>query len=97
MRETNVADTAPLLSIDEARGFSGMIGNIDCIHLEWKNYPFAWQGQYSGHTKGCTIILEAIASHKLWIWHSFFGMAGSHKDIKIFKRSQVYSRPGGSL
>jgi hypothetical protein len=31
-REPNVEDTARLLLINEARGFSGMIGSIDCMH-----------------------------------------------------------------
>jgi hypothetical protein len=72
LREPTVEDTARLLSINEERGFPGMIGSIGCMHWEWKNYPFAWQGQYSGHAKGCTVILEAMASQDLWIWHSFF-------------------------
>lgn len=44
LRQSNVADTACLLSINEARGFPGMIGSIDCMHWEWKNCLFAWQG-----------------------------------------------------
>jgi hypothetical protein len=76
-------DTARLLSINEKMGFPGMLGSIDCMHWEWKNCPFAWQGQYKGHSEGCTVILEAIASHDLWIWHSFFGMAGSHNDLNL--------------
>jgi hypothetical protein len=32
LREPNVADTARMLSIKEARGFPGMIDSIDCMH-----------------------------------------------------------------
>jgi hypothetical protein len=24
------------------------------MHWEWKNYHFAWHGQYSGHAEGCS-------------------------------------------
>ncbi|KAK1669914.1 hypothetical protein QYE76_058073 [Lolium multiflorum] len=46
---------------------------------------------YNGHSEGCTVILEAVASHDTWIWHSFFGMAGSHNDINV-QRSPVFDR-----
>jgi hypothetical protein len=62
------------------------------MHWEWKNCPFTWQGQYQGHKEGCTVILEAVASQDLWIWHSFFGMAGSHNDINMLHRSPVFNR-----
>jgi hypothetical protein len=39
-------DTQRLLSINEKRGFPDMLGSIYCMHWEWKNYPFEWQGQY---------------------------------------------------
>ncbi|CAL2229981.1 unnamed protein product [Prunus armeniaca] len=35
-----------LVQKDEARGFSRMIGGIDCMHWQWKNCPTAWQGDY---------------------------------------------------
>jgi hypothetical protein len=81
--EPKLEDTQRLVSINEKRGFPGILGSIDCMHWEWKNYPFVWQGQYSGHGEGCTVILEAVASQDLWIWHSFFGMEGSHNDINV--------------
>ncbi|KAK1652133.1 hypothetical protein QYE76_069938 [Lolium multiflorum] len=65
---------------------------IDCMHWGWKNCPFGWQGQYNGHEEGWTVILEAVISQDLWIWHSFFGMAGSNNDINVLHRSPVFNR-----
>jgi hypothetical protein len=44
LREPNLEDTQWLLSINEKRGFLDMLGNIDYMHWERKNCPFAWQG-----------------------------------------------------
>ncbi|XP_071728071.1 uncharacterized protein [Rutidosis leptorrhynchoides] len=57
----------------QKHGLPGMRDSIDCMHWEWKNCPVAWQGQYTrGDKKGPSIMLEAIASQDLWIWHTFF-------------------------
>nr|VDD50388.1 unnamed protein product [Brassica oleracea] len=47
LRRPTPADLQRLLDIGEHRGFSGIIGSIDCMHGEWKNCPTAWKGQYS--------------------------------------------------
>jgi hypothetical protein len=63
LRGPNKKDTNRLMATNSARGFPGMLGSIDCMHLGWKNCPFAWQGQYQGHKKGCTVI-QAVASQQ---------------------------------
>ncbi|XP_020171742.1 uncharacterized protein [Aegilops tauschii subsp. strangulata] len=60
----------------------------DHINREWPRF----RGQYKGHVKGASVILEVMASQDLWIWHSFFGMAGSHNGIGVLQRSSVFAR-----
>ncbi|XP_062218858.1 uncharacterized protein LOC133918803 [Phragmites australis] len=92
LRSPNNIDTARLLEMGEARGFRGMLGSIDCMHWKWKNCPAAWQGMYTGHVHEPTIILEAVASQDLWIWHAFFGLPGSHNDINVLHRSPLFAK-----
>ncbi|XP_062213796.1 uncharacterized protein LOC133914800 [Phragmites australis] len=92
LRATTAEDTARLLAIGEQRGFPGMLGSIDCIHWVWRNCPKAWHGAYTGHTRKPSIVLEAVASYDLWIWHAFFGMPGSLNDINVLHRSNIFSR-----
>ncbi|XP_006645484.1 putative nuclease HARBI1 [Oryza brachyantha] len=92
LRYPNNSDTTRLLALGEHRGFPGMLGSIDCMHWKWKNCPSAWQGMYSGKSSEPTIVLEAVASEDLWIWHAFFGMPGSHNDINVLHRSPLFAR-----
>nr|XP_017256271.1 PREDICTED: uncharacterized protein LOC108225827 [Daucus carota subsp. sativus] len=79
LRKPNSNDMQHLLQIGEACGFHGMMGSIDCMHWEWKNCSKAWKAiSLSGHKGVATIILEAVASSDLWIWHAFFGVVGSN-------------------
>ncbi|GKD32675.1 nucleotide-binding alpha-beta plait domain-containing protein [Tanacetum coccineum] len=48
-------------------------------------------GQYDrGDKKYPTIMLEAVASHDLWIWHAFFGVAGANNDINVLDNSPLF-------
>jgi hypothetical protein len=67
LREPNADDIARLLHIAEQRGFPGMLGSIDWMHWECEKCPTAWHGQYRGHFKKPTIILQVVASYDLWI------------------------------
>ena len=87
----NNDEIARLLAMGTNRGFPGMLGSIDCMHWKWKNCPTAWKGMYYGHVHEPTIILEAVASYDLWIWHAFFGLTGSHNDINVLERSSVFA------
>ncbi|KAK1660503.1 hypothetical protein QYE76_048662 [Lolium multiflorum] len=80
-----------LLCCRSTLGFSEMLGSIDCAPGSGRTAPLVG-GAYNGHSEGCTVILEAVASHDTWIWHSFFGMAGSHNDINVLQRSPVFDR-----
>ncbi|CAL2271546.1 unnamed protein product [Prunus armeniaca] len=68
-----------------------MIGSIDCMHLQWKNYPTTWQQDY-GNMKGQkNIILKAVAGFNTWVWHAFFGVAGSQNDLNVLGQSPVFN------
>jgi len=91
LRRPTVEDTERLLKLGERRGFPGMFGSIDCMHWQWERCPNAWKGQFTrGDQKHPTLILEAVASHDLWLWHAFFGVAGSNNDINVLNQSTVF-------
>uniref|UniRef100_A0A0D3D0J5 DDE Tnp4 domain-containing protein n=1 Tax=Brassica oleracea var. oleracea TaxID=109376 RepID=A0A0D3D0J5_BRAOL len=88
LRRPTPADLQRLLHIGDLHGFPGMIGSIDCMHWEWKNCPTAWKGQYPRGSGKPTIVLEAVASYDLWIWHAFFGPLGP-KAVLFAQRQEA--------
>ena len=93
MRRPNSEDVQRLLQLHlEHHGFPGMLRSIDCMHWQWKNCPVAWKGQFTRGDKGVpTIMLEAVASVDLWIWHAFFGVACSINDINVLNQSPLFN------
>jgi hypothetical protein len=47
---------------------------------------------YCGHVKEPTVIVEAVASHDLWIWHAFFALSSLNNDINVLHRSHLFDR-----
>ncbi|XP_010474396.1 PREDICTED: uncharacterized protein LOC104753911 [Camelina sativa] len=90
LRRPTPEDLQRLLYVAEERGFPGMVGSIDCMHWVWKNCPTAWKGMYTRGSGKPTIVLEAVASYDLWIWHAFFGSPGTFNDINVLDRSPVF-------
>ncbi|XP_058772325.1 uncharacterized protein LOC131646244 [Vicia villosa] len=86
LRAPTQDDLQRILHVSEMRGFPGMIGSIDCMHWEWKNCPKAWEGKFTRGDKGTTtVILEAVASHDLWIWH------GKAPSVNFFVNQRPYN------
>ncbi|KAL4591579.1 hypothetical protein LXL04_004548 [Taraxacum kok-saghyz] len=37
-----------------------------------------------------SLVLEAVASQDLWIWHAYFGVAGSNYDHNVLDQSPIF-------
>ncbi|XP_015697999.2 uncharacterized protein LOC107305318 [Oryza brachyantha] len=92
LRRPTTEDVERLIQLGEHRVFPGMLGSIDCMHWHWEKCLYAWKGMYTRGDHGVpTIILEAVASHDRWIWHAFFGVAGSNNDINVLNQSNLFT------
>ncbi|CAL2246065.1 unnamed protein product [Prunus armeniaca] len=59
--------------------------------LEALNCPTALQGDYGNRKCQKSIILEAVAGFDTWVWHAFFGVAGSQNDLNVLGQSPVFN------
>nr|GEW89494.1 hypothetical protein [Tanacetum cinerariifolium] len=92
LRRPTQTDVEKLYAFHENKhGFPGMIGSIDCTKWPWAQCPQAYRAQFSRGDSGSEpfILLEAVASQDLWVWHVFFGVAGSNNDINVLRQSLV--------
>ncbi|GKD55605.1 ALP1-like protein [Tanacetum coccineum] len=72
LRKPTVTDVEKVyLHHEEKHGFPGMLGSLDCTDWEWFGCPYAFKAQYVRRDHGLNpfILLEAVASQDLWIWH----------------------------
>ena len=90
MQQPTAPDFDKWLSKNEACGFPRMFASLDCMHSEWKNYPVAWQEDLSDRNGKKSIILEAIATEDLHIWHAFFELPRFNNDINVLNCSPLF-------
>ena len=91
LRPPRIDELEQILQENEARGFPGCMGSINCMHWAWKNCPKGWAGQFTSGKQGVpTMILEAVASKNLRIWHAFFGTPSSENDINVLNKSPLF-------
>ena len=83
--QTDSDDLKQILQASEERGWPGMLGSIDCMHWVWKHCPYGHKSTFSGNEGSPTLIMEAVCDYRLWIWHSFFGMAGSNNGLNVLE------------
>ncbi|CAL8154583.1 unnamed protein product [Prunus armeniaca] len=76
LRSPNLADLCRLLHKASCNGFPSIT---------------TWAGQFTGYKHKPTVVLEAVASYDTWIWHAFFGVAGSNNDINILACSPLFN------
>ncbi|KAJ0503606.1 putative harbinger transposase-derived protein [Helianthus annuus] len=63
---------------EERYHLPGMLGSLDCTQFVRRMCPTELRGQYMrGDHQYQTVMLEAVASQDLWVWHAFCGPAGS--------------------
>ena len=46
LRKPTREDIMKQMEINEKWVWPGMFGSLDCMHLDWKNCPTAWHGQF---------------------------------------------------
>jgi Plant transposon protein len=90
MRVPTAADLGAVVALHKrVHGVDGMLGSLDCMHTYWKNCPVAWQQSFKGKQSGPTIVLEAVADHCLWFWHTSYGYSGAMNDLNILNQSPL--------
>ncbi|XP_028055730.1 uncharacterized protein LOC114259902 [Camellia sinensis] len=83
---------ARLLQEGEQCKFPRMLGSLDCMHWRWDKCPTIQAGAYTRHYHKPTVVVEAVATCDLWIWHAFFGMPGSLNDIIVLDWSPLFAK-----
>ncbi len=73
----------------EKHDIHGMLGSLDCSYFVWGNCPVAQHGQFQGKEEKPTIVVETLADHNLFAWHTVFGYCGTLNNITIWDSSYL--------
>ncbi|CAL9001434.1 unnamed protein product [Prunus brigantina] len=58
---------------------------------ESRGFPGMIGSDYGNRKGQKSIILEAVAGFDTWVWHAFFGVAGSQNDLNVLGQSPVFN------
>jgi len=89
LRKSIGEDIIKQMEVNEKKVWSSMFGLLNCMHLDWKNCPTTWHGQFIDKDGNYSITLEVVCNQSLWIWCAFFGMTRTNNDINALDRSLV--------
>eukprot|EP00918_Siedleckia_nematoides_P030803 GHVU01066721.1.p1 GENE.GHVU01066721.1~~GHVU01066721.1.p1 ORF type:complete len:484 (-),score=38.85 GHVU01066721.1:922-2373(-) len=90
MRLPTALEVAHWVQFNETHhGLPGMFGSIDCTHQHWDKCPVAHRGVYQGKEHKPSLVIEAVATQDMWLWHNFTGTPGASNDINVFDRSPL--------
>jgi hypothetical protein len=62
-----------LMKMNEKRGWSGMLGSVDCTYWRWKNFPKAWPRKNCGKNHDPNIVLMVVSSMTCGFGNVFYG------------------------
>lgn len=86
-------DIARLLRVgQEKKSMNVGLYRLYVLCTNQKNRSAAWESMQHGHVREPTVILEAIASHDLWIWHAFFGLPRSYNHIIVLQQTMLFEK-----
>ncbi|XP_026450617.1 uncharacterized protein LOC113350701 [Papaver somniferum] len=92
MRQPTVQDTERILAENEAHGFPGMLGSVDCFHWAWITCPMDQVGSHVDYKSIPTVVQQAVTSYDRWIWNSYFGLGGQNNDCNVLHASGLFGR-----
>ncbi|XP_008220353.1 PREDICTED: uncharacterized protein LOC103320449 [Prunus mume] len=71
--------------------YSVFADQVDEIARMGKSTAWESLGDYGNRNGQKSIILEAVPSFDTWVWHAFFGVAGSQNDLNVLGQSPVFT------
>ncbi|XP_026419577.1 uncharacterized protein LOC113315526 [Papaver somniferum] len=92
MRQPTTQDIERILAKNEARGFPGMLGSVDCFHWAWRACPMDQAGSHCGYKSYPSVVLQAVDTYDRWIWHSYFGLGAHNNDLNVLHASGLFDK-----
>ena len=68
---------------------NGLLGFIDCTHVQWYQAPHQLAGQYLGYKGYPSLVLGGVCDTNLRFLYHNFQIAGSINDVTIFWHSPI--------